>query len=112
MSAMGGGKANELTFQNIMLKHQVANGWFQGKTENYNRELTLHPEDLLGFVQDTQPEQSKIFCALYPSHPKQHFLECFPNQFKNTAPKFGSAMGAFCTAPTLGRSEPAKALAE
>jgi len=32
----------------------VANGWLLGKSENYNRELALYEEDLLGFVQDTQ----------------------------------------------------------
>jgi len=35
------GKANELTFQNDMLKH-LANGWLLGKAENYNRELALY----------------------------------------------------------------------
>ena len=31
MSALGSGKANELTFQNDMLKHLLANGWLLGK---------------------------------------------------------------------------------
>jgi type I restriction enzyme R subunit len=31
MSALGDGKANELTFQNDMLKHLLANGWLLGK---------------------------------------------------------------------------------
>ena len=111
MNVSAGAKANELKFQNDMLKHLVANGWLQGKTEHYNRELALYPEDLLGFVPDTQLGQWQIFCALYPSHPKQHFLECFASRANNTNPKAGSAMGAFFSAPALGRCEPAKALA-
>lgn len=35
MSALGGGKANELTIQNDMPKHLVAKGWLLGKTENF-----------------------------------------------------------------------------
>jgi type I restriction enzyme R subunit len=68
-------KANEWTFQNDMLKHLVANGWLLGKPENYNRELALYPEDVLGFVKDTQDEQWQKFCALYPANPEQKFLE-------------------------------------
>jgi len=90
MSALGGGKANELTFQNNMLKHLLANGWLLGKAEHYNRELALYPEDLLGFVQGTQPEQWQRFCALYPSHPEQHFLERVASQLNKTDPNAAS----------------------
>lgn len=31
MSELAGGKANELTFHNDMLKHSLANGWLQGQ---------------------------------------------------------------------------------
>ncbi|MHC8379736.1 type I restriction endonuclease subunit R [Pseudomonas sp. MDT1-16] len=90
MSALGGGKANELMFQNNMLKHLLANGWLLGKAEHYNRELALYPEDLLGFVQDTQPEQWQRFCALYPSHPEQHFFERVASQLNKTDPNAAS----------------------
>lgn len=33
------------------------------------------PEDVVGFVKDTQPEQWEKFCTLYPSAPEQKFLE-------------------------------------
>jgi len=32
----------------------LANAWLLGKPENYNRELALYEEDLLGFVKETQ----------------------------------------------------------
>ena len=57
-----------------MIKHLVVNGWLLGKAENYNRELALYPEDLLGFVKDTQDEQWQKFCALYPGNPEQKYL--------------------------------------
>lgn len=82
----GSGKANELPFQSDMIDHLVANGWLLGKPENYNRELALYPEDLLGFVQDTQDEQWQKFCALYPTNPEQKFLERVANQLNKADP--------------------------
>jgi type I restriction enzyme R subunit len=102
MSALGSGKTNELTFQNEMLKHLLANGWLLGKAEHYNRELALYPEDLLGFVQDTQPEQWKKFCALYPNNPNQIFLERVATQLNKTDPNAaGKEMRTFGTLGVL-----------
>ena len=50
MSLLGAGKANEVTFQEDMIRQLVANGWKRGNPNHYNRELALYPEDLLGFV--------------------------------------------------------------
>lgn len=112
MSALGGGKANELTFQNDMLKHLVAKVWLLGKAAHYNREQTLYPEDLLEFVQDIQPEQRQKICALYPCPPELNFLERVASQQNKTAPNTTSKdMRTFGTAPALRRCEPAKALA-
>ena len=90
MSVMGSGKSNELAFQNDMLKHLLTTGWLLGKAEHYNRELALYPEDLLGFVQDTQPEQWKKFCTLYPNNPSQSFLERVATQLNKTDPNAAS----------------------
>ena len=79
-------KANELTFQNDMIKQLVANGWLLGKPENYNRELALYSEDLLGFVKETQDEQWKKFCKLYPNNPEQKFLERVASQLNKADP--------------------------
>lgn len=94
------GKANELTFQNDMLKHLIASGWLRGKAENYNRELALYPEDLLGFVKETQDEQWQKFCALYPSNPEQKFLERVAHQLNKSDPS--AADKAMRTFGTLG----------
>lgn len=82
----GGGKANELTFQNDMIRQLIANGWLLGKPENYNRELALYPEDLLGFVQETQEPQWQKFCVLYPNNPEQKFLERVATQLNKADP--------------------------
>lgn len=82
----GGGKANEFTFQNDMIKQLVANGWLLGKPDNYNRELALYEEDVLGFVKDTQDEQWQKFKALYPNNPEQKFLERVASQLNKVDP--------------------------
>lgn len=79
-------KANELAFQNDIIKHLCASGWLLGKAENYHRELALYPEDLLCFVQETQDEQWQKFCALYPGNAEQKFLERVATQLNKADP--------------------------
>lgn len=79
-------KANELTFQNDMIDQLLAHGWMLGKSEHYNRELALYPDDALGFVKDTQDEQWQKFCALYPVQPEQRFLERLAQQLNKADP--------------------------
>ena len=79
-------KANELTFQNDMIAQLQAYGWLLGKAEHYNRELALYPEDVIGFVKDTQDEQWQKFCALYPVQPEQKFLERLAQQLNKADP--------------------------
>ncbi|MDX8396909.1 MAG: DEAD/DEAH box helicase family protein [Mariprofundaceae bacterium] len=80
------GKANELTFQNDLIRQLVGNGWLLGKPENYNRELALYEEDLLGFVKETQDVQWQKFCKLYPNNPEQKFLERVASQLDKADP--------------------------
>lgn len=79
-------KANELTFQNDMIKQLLSNGWLLGKPENYNRKLALYPDDLLGFIKDTQDTQWQKFCKLYPNDPEQKFLERVASQLDKADP--------------------------
>ena len=110
MNALGGCNANELTFQNDMLKHLVAKGWLLGKAAHYNRDQTLSPEDLQEFAQDIQPEQWQKTCALYPCPPELNFLDRVASKLKKKAPNVGSVMRAFCSVPVLDHCEPVKAL--
>jgi type I restriction enzyme R subunit len=79
-------KTQEVIFQNDMIQQLVASGWLLGKPENYNRELALYEEDILGFVKDTQDTQWQKFCALYPSNPEQKFLERVASQLNKADP--------------------------
>ena len=93
-------KANELPFQNDMIRHLVSNGWLLGKPEHYNRELALYPEDLLSFVQETQDAQWQKFCALYPKNTEEKFLERVATQLNKADPN--AANKAIRTFGTLG----------
>ena len=79
-------KASEFTFQNDMIRQFLANGWLLGKPENYNRELALYEEDLLGFVKETQDAQWQKFCKLYPNNPERKFIERVASQLNKADP--------------------------
>ena len=68
-------KSQESVFQKDMIQQLLASGWLLGQPAGYNRELALYEDDLLGFVQETQPVQWQKYCKLYPQNPEQHFLE-------------------------------------
>ena len=79
-------KTNEFIFQNDVIKQLLANGWLLGKAENYNRELALYSEDLLSFIQETQPEQWQKFCEIYSNNAEQKLLQNVANQLNKTNP--------------------------
>lgn len=86
MSYYGGDKAREYVFQNDMISHLLANGWLLGKPENYNRELALYSEDLLGFVKETQDAQWQQYCKIYPNDTEKKFLEKVASQLNKADP--------------------------
>jgi type I restriction enzyme, R subunit len=79
-------KTRELAFQQDVIKQLLANGWLLGESKHYNRELALYAEDLLGFVQETQPQQWQKFGVLYPQNPEQKFLERVAHQLSKADP--------------------------
>jgi type I restriction enzyme R subunit len=79
-------RTNEHTFQNNIIKQLVNNGWLEGKSADYNRELALYPEDVLGFVKDTQDEQWQKFCALNPNDTDNKFLQRIGTQLNKVDP--------------------------
>ena len=86
MSYYGGDKSTEFVFQNDMIQHMLNNGWKLGKPDNYNCELALYSEDLLGFVKETQDEQWQKFSKLYPNDTDKKFLERVAYQLNKADP--------------------------
>ncbi len=50
-------KHRERTFEDEVVEHLTANGWLLGTSDGYNRELALYPEDVVGWLADTQPNE-------------------------------------------------------
>ena len=49
---------NEIEFENEICQHLTDHGWRYSPTDaGYDRELALFPEDVIGWLADTQPEQ-------------------------------------------------------
>lgn len=90
----------EQCFQNDIIAEMLATGWKRGVAENYDRAFALYPDDVVGFVKDTQPEQWQKFCALYPTEPEQKFLERVAAQLEKADPN--AADKAMRTFGTLG----------
>lgn len=79
-------KSKESIFQNDIIRQMQANGWLRGDPKRYNRELALYPEDVLGFIKDTQDEQWQKYRKLYPSNPEQKLLERVALQLSKADP--------------------------
>lgn len=58
-------KASESVFQRAIISDLVLGGWLEGKSERYDRALALYPEDLLGYVRETQPEAMDRLARFY-----------------------------------------------
>ena len=76
----------ELAFQNDVIAQMGAAGWKIGDPAHYDRARALYPEDVVGFVKETQPEQWQKFCAIYPANPEQKFLERVAEQLDKADP--------------------------
>lgn len=46
----------EIHFESDIVAHLTANGWLEGDPAKYDRELALYPEDVVGWIQGTQPK--------------------------------------------------------
>lgn len=88
-------KSNELTFQNDIIQQLVASGWKEGKPENYNRALALYEDDLVGFVQETQPKQWEKFTKLYPNNAEAKLAERVAAQLAKADPNAANSKDSF-----------------
>ncbi len=75
-------KAKESTFQNDIINEMLAHGWQLGSPKKYNRDRALYEDDLIDFVQKTQPKEWEKFAALYPYDPEDKFKTVVVNQLE------------------------------
>ncbi|MEH8248464.1 MULTISPECIES: type I restriction endonuclease subunit R [Aeromonas] len=68
-------KAQEKAFQDHIIAALQASGWLVGSSGHYDRERALYPEDLIAYVQQSQPDTWQKFCKTYGEAPEQHLLK-------------------------------------
>ncbi|MFM5035410.1 type I restriction endonuclease subunit R [Aeromonas media] len=67
-------RAREKAFQDHIIGELIAQGWLVGESAHYDRERALYPEDLIAFVQESQPEGWQKYCKTYGEEPERHLL--------------------------------------
>nr|WP_159466416.1 DEAD/DEAH box helicase family protein [Scandinavium goeteborgense] len=72
----------ERFFQDEIIAQMQANGWQCGKSDGYDRERALFPQDAIEFVQTTQPKEWEKFAKIFPNETERHFLDALVAQLK------------------------------
>ncbi|KAA1189259.1 type I restriction endonuclease subunit R [Pseudohalioglobus sediminis] len=67
--------AKEAQFQQDIIDSLTANGWLLGSSDQYDRELAIFPEDLIGYVKDTQPDQWDKLAKHFPDSTNEALLK-------------------------------------
>ena len=65
----------EVNFEGDLVAHLVAHGWLEGESQKYDRELALYPEDLIGWLRETQPHELEKLAAFHGAATEQKVLE-------------------------------------
>ncbi|MFS2221019.1 type I restriction endonuclease subunit R [Pantoea sp. B65] len=73
-------KARERAFQDHIIDELTRTGWLLGDSAHYDKERALYPEDLLAFVQESQPEGWSKYCKTYSEQPERHLLDAAVRQ--------------------------------
>ncbi len=69
------GKHTELPFEDAIVAHLTAHGWLLGTSNHYNKELALYPEDVIAWLQETQPLEWDKVASLHNSGAEQRILD-------------------------------------
>ena len=67
-------RAREKAFQDHIIEQLAASGWLVGESAHYDKERALYPEDLIAYVQESQPEGWQKYCKTYGEEPERHLL--------------------------------------
>ena len=76
----------ERKFQDEIIAHLTAHGWLLGSSADYDRERALFPEDVTGYVKETQPEAWEKFCKHHPQAPEEALLALVASQLEKADP--------------------------
>lgn len=82
--------AAERAFQDEIIAHLTTHGWLIGISADYDRERALYPEDVIGYVKDTQPKEWARFCANHPQDSEAALLCKVAEQLDKVDPNASS----------------------
>ena len=78
--------AAERAFQQEIIDHLTAHGWLLGSSTAYDRERGLYPEDVTGYVKETQPDAWEKFTKIHPRDPDEALLKLVTSQLEKVDP--------------------------
>ncbi|AAZ18287.1 possible type I restriction enzyme, R subunit [Psychrobacter arcticus 273-4] len=70
----------ESVFQADIVSQMQAQGWQLGHASGYQAETALYEQDVLDFVQSTQPQEWEKFCRTFPIDSERHFITALVKQ--------------------------------
>ena len=70
----------ESVFQADIVNQMQAQGWKIGHASGYQAETALYEQDVLDFVQTTQPQEWEKFCRTFPIDSERHFITALVKQ--------------------------------
>ena len=70
----------ESVFQADIIDQMQAHGWQLGHASGYQAETALYEQDVLDFVQSTQPQEWEKFCRTHPIDSERHFIAALVKQ--------------------------------
>lgn len=70
----------ESAFQADIVSQMQAQGWQLGSPSGYQAETALYEQDVLDFVQTTQPQEWEKFCRTFPIDSEHHFITALVKQ--------------------------------
>jgi len=70
----------ESVFQADIVSQMQVQGWQLGSPSGYQAETALYEQDVLDFVQITQPQEWEKFCRTFPIDSERHFITALVKQ--------------------------------
>ncbi len=77
---MGNSRHKENIFETEIVEYLTTHDWIEGSSEGYDKSLALYPEDLIAYVQNTQPTAYEKFAKRHASHPSQALCQFVAKQ--------------------------------
>ena len=70
----------ESVFQADIVRQMQTQGWQLGHASGYQAETAIYEQDVLDFVQSTQPQEWEKFCRTFPIDSERHFITALVKQ--------------------------------